>query len=183
MNFQSIVPPRHVRREWLYNTAARFGVYSHLRGDCVKGVCRLVFVCKGNICRSPFAEAVARKLGADAVSFGLDTIPGRPANVAAIAAAKRFGLSLEAHLTRPFNPALLRPTDLIVAMEPGHIRALGELPVDSYTAMALLGMWTAPSRPYLFDPYGMSDREFDRCFGVIDAAVPALVATYQNSVG
>lgn len=181
MNLRSLVPPRHVRREWLYNAAARFGAYRRLRGGGVHGASRLVFVCKGNICRSPFAEAVARHFGAEATSFGLDTRPGLPANAAAIAAGKRFGISLEAHLTRQFNPELLSPEDLVVAMEPSHVRSLSGLPIGAYRTMTLLGMWAWPPRPYLFDPYGMSDREFDRCFGVIHAATRSLVTILKMS--
>ena len=92
LNLRSIIPSRHTRRAWYYGLGARLGLYRQY-GPADRGeVRRLVFVCKGNICRSPFAEAVARAAGADAVSYGLDARDGLPANPSAIRTARKFGL-------------------------------------------------------------------------------------------
>ena len=62
---------------------------------------RLVFVCKGNICRSAFAEAVAKSLGMDAVSCGLQTVISAPANEDAVKTAREMGYALDEHRTTP----------------------------------------------------------------------------------
>lgn len=56
---------------------------------------RLVFVCQGNICRSAFADVVARRAGLRSASFGLSTTTGRAAHDPAIAAARALGHDLE----------------------------------------------------------------------------------------
>ena len=53
---------------------------------------RLVFVCSGNICRSPFAAEYARALGLPSASFGLHADDGAAANPQALAAARRRGI-------------------------------------------------------------------------------------------
>src|SRR5438045_2993372 len=53
---------------------------------------RLVFVCLGNINRSPFAHAVALDLGARCTSIGLSTTTGVPAFATAVETARRLGI-------------------------------------------------------------------------------------------
>ena len=60
---------------------------------------RLVFVCQGNICRSAFADVVARDMGLHSASFGLSTTTGRPAHEPAIVAARTLGHDMSGHLS------------------------------------------------------------------------------------
>jgi len=82
---------------------------------------RLLVVCTGNLCRSPYMAAVlARKLGGVEVTsaglLGRDmTVP-----VNAIAAAANRGIDLSDFRSRALVPAVARAADLIVVMEPGH---------------------------------------------------------------
>src|SRR6267378_2068745 len=84
---------------------------------------RLVFVCKGNICRSPYAEAKARALGLAASSFGLQAAIGGTANAAAAESARRRGVDLSEHKTSRGDQFPLIPGDLLMGMEPWHARA------------------------------------------------------------
>ncbi len=57
--------------------------FGHYRAYCQidwDSIDRLVFVCKGNICRSAYAEVVAKSIGIDSISCGIDTVTGLPAN-------------------------------------------------------------------------------------------------------
>src|SRR5262245_52514417 len=56
---------------------------------------RLIFICKGNICRSPYAEARARGLGLTVASFGLEATPGQPPDATACRLARRRGVPLD----------------------------------------------------------------------------------------
>ena len=62
---------------------------------------RLVFVCAGNICRSPFGEQVARQRGADSVSMGLLATIGSPPHPPAVAAANDRGFDSAQHRATP----------------------------------------------------------------------------------
>ncbi len=62
---------------------------------------KILFVCTGNTCRSPIAEALWRALGHDDVaSAGVSAWPGLPAATHARQAVKQYGASLESHRSR-----------------------------------------------------------------------------------
>lgn len=136
---------------------------------------RLVFVCKGNICRSAYAEIVARSLGVNAVSCGLDTIEDAPANESAERAAVRSGYSLQGHQTQPMMYLQLRSTDLLVAMEPWQAAYLNRH-LKREHVYTLLGMWSNQNLPHIQDPYGAVDAYFDVCFAHIRSGVKTLVS-------
>lgn len=149
------------------------GLHRNVRNINWTAVCRLVFVCAGNICRSPYASARARSLGVAADSFGLQAADGAPADPVAARNALLRGVDLSSHCSAKAEPPSFSKGDLIVVFEPGHLPEIvrltgGEIPVS------LLGVWVEPVRPHLQDPYGRGDRYFQECFSVIDANVTAL---------
>lgn len=158
-----------VRTNW-HKLVYVFGVYRAYRKIDWDAVERLVFICKGNICRSAFAEAVAKPLGVDTISCGLDTVDGAPANAIALKVAKQFSMDLSNHQTMPIDKLKLKKTDLLIAMEPGQIKQLQLLYGEKYQ-YTLLGLWTRPSLPHLQDPYGSSPIYFQRCFNSIEKSV------------
>ncbi|MCK5396505.1 MAG: phosphotyrosine protein phosphatase [Gammaproteobacteria bacterium] len=131
---------------------------------------RLVFVCKGNICRSAFAEAVAKSEGVDAVSCGLDTIEAAPANVDAIKTAGKMGFNLDGHRTTPITLLTINENDLFIAMEPWQAEYIKAHFHDTNTC-TLLGLWGEPVRPYIHDPYSSTIEYFETCFKYIEKTV------------
>lgn len=136
---------------------------------------RLVFVCAGNICRSPYAHHKARLLGHSAASFALGGISGKPADPQACAAALRRGVDLAAHRSCGIADFTVAEGDLLIAMEPHQARTLarrfGAVPG---VQVSLLGLWSRPSRPHLHDPYMLAPGYFDTCFAVIDSGLQAI---------
>jgi len=99
----------------------------------------LLFVCTGNTCRSPMAQALARKLVAERLGAEPDDLPERgvlihSAGVAAMAGGKpspqavdtmaALGLSLDDHESQPLTDLLVRHADLIVTLTRGHMQAI-----------------------------------------------------------
>ena len=160
----------HVRARVLY----ALGAYRSVRDIPWAAVERLAFVCKGNICRSPYACARARSLGVPAVSFGLDAADGEPADPAALKNSLLRGVNLSDHRSTRAESTHLVDGDLIIVFEPKH---LGEVRRRFGHAKPahLLGIWSSPSRPHIQDPYGQRDRYFQQCFSVIDANVAKLL--------
>lgn len=160
----------HVRSRTLY----ALGAYRRVRDIEWAAVQRLAFVCKGNICRSPYACAKARSLGVHAVSFGLDAADGAPANPAALQNAFLRGVDLSGHRSTKLESARLVERDLVIVFEPKQIAEVRKR-IGAGMPTKLLGLRSRPVRPHIQDPYGMSDRYFQQCFAVIDANIAALV--------
>jgi len=135
-----------------------------------QSVGRLVFVCKGNICRSAFAEAVARSSGFESISCGIDTVNGAPAYDGAINAAANRNVDLRAHRTTPLKSVGVGKYDLLIAMEPLQIEYLKQV-LGKENMFTLLGLWGEPANPHIRDPYGASSKYFENCFNYIEKSV------------
>jgi protein-tyrosine-phosphatase len=89
----------------------------------------VLFVCTGNICRSPTAEAFAwRELGRfpdegrlDFASAGSHALNGNPATEGAVTAAAARGGDLSRHRARELDRRLVRDADLILTMAAEHL--------------------------------------------------------------
>ena len=62
-----------------YSIRSLLGFYKKHQAVSLSKSTRFIFICSGNICRSPLAEYVAKQQGAQAISFGLHTRGGDPA--------------------------------------------------------------------------------------------------------
>ena len=141
-------------------------------------VTRLVFVCKGNICRSPYAEMKVRSLGLDAISVGLSTIEGSPANANAIESASYRSIKLDDHRARLANSINITKSDLVICMEPLQLNQFSEInSIDCQ--LTLLGLFASRKKPVILDPYGRPGSYFDDCFQQIDFALHNLLAKWR----
>ncbi|MBJ7443184.1 MAG: phosphotyrosine protein phosphatase [Sphingobium sp.] len=142
---------------------------------------RLVFVCQGNICRSAFADVVARRAGLNTASFGLSTTTGRAAHDPAIAAAHALGHDLSQHRAIDMADYVPQEGDLLLAMEVRQLHRLAADPRLSHMPRLLLGRWTRPMLPHLHDPYGLDDRYMATCLARIERAVERLVNAFPGA--
>lgn len=135
---------------------------------------RLVFVCAGNICRSPLAEAIALKSGITSISYGLACRGGDPADPRAINYAMQHDLDLGQHITKNIEDYSYQTGDLLVGMEPLHVKALEDR-FNSGALITLIGLWLPKSKAYIHDPYNANPIFFNRCEDEITSATLALV--------
>jgi protein-tyrosine phosphatase len=143
---------------------------------------RLVFVCQGNICRSPYAEARARQLGISSASFGLGADDGKEANPSAARIAKQRGVILDGHSATHISKFSFEMGDLLLAFEPQQLAKMASFGVlPEYIAADLLGRWCSPVFPYLHDPYGLNEPYFNICFDRIDQALTRLAPLVPSS--
>lgn len=130
----------------------------------------ILVVCTGNICRSPIGERLLRQLlpGRQVTSAGLFGLEGRPADASAQALALRHGLSLEGHVARRVTRSLLQQSDLILVMEPEHLRFIATMAPENRGKSLLFGQWLeAQDIP---DPYRKSREAFEYVFGQLGKA-------------
>ena len=97
----------------------------------------LVFVCTGNICRSPMAEGMFKKLleekgesGIDCSSAGLATFDDRPVSDNAQSVALEYGVDISEHLSRMLTRSIARKADLIVCMTDEQFETLNRMIPD-----------------------------------------------------
>jgi protein-tyrosine phosphatase len=147
------------------------GLYRSMETVQWSRVQRLVFVCTGNICRSPYAEVRARSLGLEAASLGLETTPGSHAPASAVKNARARGMDLCPHRSRLFDHDLLGDTDLVVGFEPWQVQMVQNGRHYGNAQLTLAGLWSKPLRPDICDPLGRSDEYFQICYDLIDSSI------------
>ena len=147
--------------------------------DSVQSV---LFVCHGNICRSPLAEAYFRflveKEGRHMTvrSAGLETTPGKPADARAKAVALEHRLSLDEHATTQVHKELLDQSDLIVVMEVAQKDRIQRLCQKSKGKVVLLGRFDSVGPLEIADPYCGTSEDFLSCFQQVSRCCDALAA-------
>jgi protein-tyrosine phosphatase len=139
---------------------------------------RILFVCMGNICRSPTAEGVMRRLIADAgLDIEVDSAGtggwhvGEPPDERATLAARRRGVTLEG-AARQVRPADFRRFDLLVAMDRSNLRQLLDMAPDDETAAKVRLLVADADVP---DPYYGGDRGFETVLDMVEAACRGLL--------
>lgn len=144
---------------------------------------RLVFICMGNICRSPLAECVALDEGYNAISMGVDCTPGMPADPRAIRFGSRYSYDLSAHRTTLLKDSPILSGDLLIGMDSHHIDALRSR--DPHPAqVTLLGLWHSKPTAYIHDPYSTDEGFFDQCEQfVVDATKQLLKSAHHARKG
>ena len=127
----------------------------------------ILFVCSGNICRSPFAAAAARGLLGDAAhevaSAGTLMTSGHRSPDDAIIAAAEFGHDLTNHRSRPASADLLAGAERIYSMDRTHVAFLARSGFES----ELLD----PAGGEIADPYGRGLDAYRRSYQAITKAL------------
>jgi protein-tyrosine phosphatase len=147
--------------------------------DSVQSV---LFVCKGNICRSPLAEAYFQSLvdkdGRRMIvrSAGLETTPGKPAHIKAKAVALEHRLSLEEHATTQVHTELIDKSDLIIVMEIVQKNRIQRLYPKANGKVVLLGRFDSVGSLEIADPYSGTSEEFQSCFQQVSRCCDVLAA-------
>jgi protein-tyrosine phosphatase len=139
---------------------------------------RILFVCMGNICRSPTAEGVMRRLIDEAgLDIEVDSAgtggwhAGEPPDERATIAARRRGVTLEG-AARQVRPVDFRRFDLLVAMDRGNLRELLALAPDEEAAAKVRLLVPDADVP---DPYYGGDRGFETVLDMVEAACRELL--------
>lgn len=144
---------------------------------------RIVFVCHGNVCRSPYAEVAARHRGLAAAVLSRGFIgPDRSPPDAALRVAKARGIDLSAHRSQLLDATEFEPGDLIFVMNERQRRATvfaaNGLPV---TVLVLGDLDPLPiTRREIPDPWGRPDEDFHASYARIDRILDALAATLRR---
>lgn len=155
---------------------------------------RLLFVCTGNICRSPTAEAVMRRtlclaglqdrVMPDSAGTHAYHI-GEPPDPRAIAAAQRRGYDLTPFRARQVCAEDYDTFDLILGMDFSNLERLqADCPAEHQHKLGLLMPYATRRRALIVhDPYYRSAREFDLVLDYIEDACEGLTQNLASRVG
>jgi protein-tyrosine-phosphatase len=151
---------------------------------------RVLFICYGNVCRSPFAAlffaraSVRAGNGAIEVSSAGFVGPDRQPPVKALSAAMRRGLDMTAHRSALVTPAALNQADLVVVMEARQATALQRWVGRPRGTVLVLGDLDPQPiiRRTVLDPWGGDDVAFEHSYGRIERCITELVKVMRGDV-
>ena len=149
----------------------------------------VVFVCTGNMCRSPTAEGILKdrlsRIGRgdfSVSSMGIHAKDGQKASSDSLAACSEQTIDISEHISRALDYEELIRADFVFVMEAYQKQYVQMFVPDAAERVFLLGSWPAADRPKgeIPDPLGKSFGEFRRNFKTIachiDRILPYLLA-------
>ena len=151
-------------------------------------VASILFVCKGNICRSPFAERLAlRRLqergrhDVRVASAGYHAAQAARPPAHAVDVAGGYGVALDEHRPLAVTRELLEAHAITVVFEVEHVERLAREFPAYRDRLVLLPLYAASARRgyaryNIADPFGRPRDSFSTCYAAIDGALAALIA-------
>ncbi|MBX7210995.1 MAG: low molecular weight protein arginine phosphatase [Verrucomicrobiaceae bacterium] len=149
----------------------------------------VLFVCTGNICRSPMAEALFREMVKGRADYrvgsaGVSAMPGQPASAHTANILREKGVDLSAFRSRPLTLDLMEKATHIFAMAAHHLEAIEmDFPqaagkaylVSEFCAEDALRDQDVP------DPIGMGRAAYDETREMLDKMLPSVLSYIEQT--
>lgn len=140
----------------------------------------ILFVCTGNTCRSPLAEAIARQMiavrklsGLSASSAGISAWDGAPASDGSLLVGMEHGLELNGHRSRMLSPEIVSRSDYIFAMSPQHLEHIEAM--GGRGRAWLLKDYAGEGAVPVSDPFGGDLEVYRATFNELSQAITSIL--------
>lgn len=137
----------------------------------------ILTVCTGNICRSPMAEGILKKVlendqRTKISSAGTHALDGNSASEFAVIAALENGIDISGHCARKLDIGNINVSSIIFCMENSHVESVLSLVPAQHRRVFNLADFSDNRRvKEIPDPYGCSLREYRECFNLIELCI------------
>ena len=155
----------------------------------VRTVKSVLFVCTGNICRSPIAEGLFRRLignrkDIEVLSAGVHAVRGQPPSLYAVQVCAEEGVNISDLRSQPLTAALVDRATHIFAMTGAHLETIQTLFPQGAEKSFLLREFEEPGTTVwrdVPDPIGLGREVYEDCARIISNALPSVLAFVEQS--
>src|SRR5882724_7577281 len=150
-----------------------------------------LFVCTGNICRSPMAEGLFRHATQGrndyrVISAGLGAVDGQPPSLHAVEAMRELGIDISKQRSRMLTPDVVRQADFIFGMTHSHVDTVTLLYPQAAEKTFLLREFDETLDPYekdISDPIGGSYETYVNCRDQIEQGIVGVMKFIEQTSG
>jgi protein-tyrosine-phosphatase len=150
----------------------------------------LLFVCTGNTCRSPMAEAMARAMVAErgladvsVSSAGTSAWDGAPASDPALLVAMEHGMDITGHRSRVLSREIVERADLILTMGPHHLERAAVLSGREKSHLLTQYASRGASSTPVADPFGGDLEAYRATFDELHVTIAQVLDRIQADRG
>jgi len=146
------------------------------------GIKNIMFVCTGNTCRSPMAEALMKKLlkennidGINVISRGLSVFENSPASENSIKAIEKYDVDLTSHRAKSLSPDEVEYCDLILTMSSNHKNIIISAFPDVKEKIFTIYEFSFNKDADISDPFGGNIKIYEKCLDEIYKCIKEII--------